>query len=74
LENKEFDLKAELKALGMTQKDFAEKTGFNVSTISIWNSKRKMSIAGKKFLETLIELHQTKLIVEKLKNKCLDIN
>ncbi len=33
---KEFDLKAELKAIGMTQKDFAEHIDKTANTINRW--------------------------------------
>jgi transcriptional regulator with XRE-family HTH domain len=33
---KDFDLKAELKSLGMTQKDFAEKIEKSVHTVTRW--------------------------------------
>ena len=36
-ENKtDFDLKAELKSLGMTQKDFAEYIDVHITTVSRW--------------------------------------
>ncbi len=34
--NNKFDLKTELKALGMTQKDFADYININQNTISRW--------------------------------------
>jgi transcriptional regulator with XRE-family HTH domain len=34
--NRNFDLKAELKSLGMTQKDFAEYVDVHITTVSRW--------------------------------------
>jgi len=35
----DFDLKAELKALGMTQKDFANFTGVHLNSVGRWVRK-----------------------------------
>jgi transcriptional regulator with XRE-family HTH domain len=70
---KDFDLKAELKSLGMTQKDFAEKTGFSVSTVSVWNSQKKISKVGRNFLNTLSELRNKTIQLEETQ-KLLNLN
>ncbi len=49
---KEFDLKAELKALGMTQKDFAKYTEINHNTVSRWITG---DLLMPKWVERLIE-------------------
>ena len=67
------NLKAKLKSIGMTQKDFSEKTGFSTSTISIWNTTNNMSKVGRSFLDTLIELQEKDRILERLKKDCLNI-
>ena len=36
MENREFNLKTELKSIGMTQKDFAEYTDVHITTVSRW--------------------------------------
>ena len=36
MENKEFDLKAELKSIGMTQREFAKHIKKTTSTINRW--------------------------------------
>ena len=36
MNNQEFNLKAELKSIGMSQKDFAEYTEVNQNTVSRW--------------------------------------
>jgi transcriptional regulator with XRE-family HTH domain len=72
-----FDLKAELKSIGMTQKDFAELSGFSTSTISIWNRKSNISKVGKNFIYILKELKEKKRELELLKNdyiKLLKLN
>jgi hypothetical protein len=35
-ESEKFDLKAELKSIGMTQKDFAELTDFHLNSVGRW--------------------------------------
>ncbi|EJF06137.1 Helix-turn-helix protein [Thiovulum sp. ES] len=68
MEKDSFDLKAELKSIGMTQKDFAELSGFSTSTISTWNSKNKISKVGVNFLLILKELKEKNRELENLKN------
>jgi len=73
LEKESFDLKSELKAIGMTQKDFAKTTGFSPSTISVWNTKKNISKVGENFLNVLKELQNKNRLLEQLKDDCLKI-
>ena len=73
MDNKEFDLKSELKSIGMNQRDFSKISGFSTSTISIWNTTNNMSKVGRSFLDTLIDLQEKDRILERLKNDCLNI-
>jgi len=65
----EFDLKAELKALGMTQKDFAEKIGMTEKTVSGWiNQKVKIPNNLTRLIELLKIESSYYLILKALDN------
>jgi transcriptional regulator with XRE-family HTH domain len=62
-----FDLKAELKSIGMTQKEFAEKIGVSRVTVSDWSrGKTKVSNIAISFLDVFKELQECKNINLKL--------
>ena len=66
-ENSKFDLKTELKNLGMTQKDFAELIGVSRVTVSDWNrGKTKIPNIAVNFVSLFNELKDCQNINLKL--------
>jgi transcriptional regulator with XRE-family HTH domain len=61
-----FDLKAELKSIGMTQKDFAEYTGFHLNSVGRWV---RQEIEIPKWAIVLIENYKKAKLFEELTNK-----
>ena len=60
-------VKKTCKELGITQKELAEKTKFKEQTIRNWSSKGEIPDYGKAFLNTLVEFHKYKLIIDSYK-------
>jgi plasmid maintenance system antidote protein VapI len=65
LEKDSFDLKAELKSIGMTQKDFAEHIDKNVNTISRWI---KNEIEIPKIIKLYIQSYKKSKILDNMQN------
>jgi len=65
LSEKSFDLKAELKSIGMTQKDFAEHIDKNINTISRWV---KNEIEVPKVIRLYIETYKKSKILDDMQN------
>jgi predicted acetyltransferase len=64
--SEKFDLKAELKSIGMTQKDFAEHIDKNINTISRWV---KNEIEIPKIVKLYIKSYKDSKLLEELKIK-----
>jgi hypothetical protein len=60
-----FDLKAELKSIGMTQKEFSEHIDKNVNTISRWVKK---DIEIPKIIKLYIESYKKSKILDDMQN------
>ena len=65
MSEKSFDLKAELKSIGMTQKDFAEHIDKNINTISRWV---KNEIEVPKVIRLYIETYKKSKILDDMQN------
>jgi DNA-binding transcriptional regulator YiaG len=62
-----FDLKAELKSIGMTQKDFAEQIGVSRVTVSDWSrGKTRIPKVAINFIYKIIELNNCQNTNQKL--------
>jgi transcriptional regulator with XRE-family HTH domain len=60
-EDSELNLvKKTCKELGITQKELAEKTGFNPTVISRWNNGSNITLSAQNHLKLLIENHKLK--------------
>jgi transcriptional regulator with XRE-family HTH domain len=67
LNEKSFDLKAELKSIGMTQKDFAEEIGVSRVTVSDWNrGKTRVPKIAINFINKILELQKCQATNHKL--------
>ena len=62
-ENSKFDLKAELKSIGMTQKDFAQHIDKSVFTITRWV---RGELAVPKLVKLYIDTYKKAKILEQL--------
>ncbi|GEM_PF-2786406 len=67
----QFDLKAELKSLGMTQKEFGDLTGFHLNSVGRW--VRKEIEIPKWVIVLITNYKKVKLCEQLLKNKSLDM-
>jgi transcriptional regulator with XRE-family HTH domain len=61
--SEEFNLKAELKSIGMTQKDFAEYVEINQNTVSRWV---RGDLPLPKWVERLIENYKKAQILDNM--------